>query len=334
MNVRVPPALVRLGAQLVSSRVLNPRLPWEVQRRRLDKLVGSWPLPRGTSIVKTAWNGVPVEVVAACPADPRTRSGSTGHTAGTAAVTVVHFHGGGYCVGSPAEARDWAAHLSARAGCRVVLPDYRLAPEHPYPAAVDDARTVVSTVLGKAAPGTVIVSGDSAGGGLALGAALGLPCSTDGAARLAGCILLSPWLDLTVDRAAVREQVRRDVVLSPAWLEACAQAYAQAADRTQPMVSPLHGDLGDLPPLLIQSGADDLLAPDAGNLAARAAAAGVDVTYRQWPGMWHDFALQPDITAAADNALAQAASFVARVAAADGPERPADTGQGPAADRG
>jgi epsilon-lactone hydrolase len=338
MNIRVPPALVRLGARQVGRRVLNPRLPWEVQRQRLDKLVGSWPLPRGTSVTKTAWSGVPVEVVTAGQARPRAHSGGAGQTtgpaSGTAAVTVVHFHGGGYCVGSPAEARDWAAHLSARARCRVVMPEYRLAPEHPYPAAVDDAREVVSAVLGEAASGTVVLSGDSAGGGLALGAALALPGTTDGAARLAGCILLSPWLDLTADRAAVPELVHRDVVLSPAWLEACAQAYTPVADRAQPMVSPLHANLGGLPPLLIQCGTDDLLAPDARNMTIRAAAADVDVTYSRWPGLWHDFALQPDITAAADSALAQAAWFVARVSAPDGPEQLADTGEEPGADGG
>jgi epsilon-lactone hydrolase len=307
--------------------------------------MGPWPLPRGTSVTKTAVNGVPVEVVTAGRAHPRERSGSAGQTArptrstrsarpasGTAAITVIHFHGGGYCLGSPAEARDWAAHLSARAGCRVVLPDYRLAPEHPFPAAVDDARAVVSAVLGEAAPGTVVVSGDSAGGGLALGAALALPGTSAGAARLAGCILLSPWLDLTADRAAVPELVRRDVVLSPAWLEACAQAYTPTADRSQPMVSPLRASLGGLPPLLIQCGTDDLLAPDAENLAVRAAVAGVDVTRSRWPGLWHDFALQPGLTAAAGRALAQAAWFVGRVCARAGPGQLADTGDRPGAD--
>jgi epsilon-lactone hydrolase len=326
MKARVPPALMRQAVRQVGRRALNPRLPWEVQRQRLDKLVGSWPLPRGTSTTKTAWNGVPGEVVTAGNVD--------GQATGTAAVTVVHFHGGGYCVGSPAEARDWAAHLSVRTGCSVILPDYRLAPEHPYPAAVDDARAVVSAVLGEAAPGTVVVSGDSAGGGLALGAALTLAGATGGGARLAGCILLSPWLDLTADRAAAPELVRKDVLLSPAWLEACAQAYAPAADRALPMVSPLHADLGGLPPLLIQCGTDDLLAPDAENLAVRAAAAGVDVTYSRWPGLWHDFALQPDLTAAAGSALAQAAWFVGHVRAPDGPEQLADTVDGPAADGG
>jgi len=306
MNVRVPPALVRLGARQVSRHVLNPRLPWEVQRRRLDKIMGPWPLPRGTSVTKTAWNGVPVEVVLVA-------GQATGAGGGGGAVTVVHFHGGGYCVGSPAEARDWAARLSARTGCRVILPEYRLAPEHPYPAAVDDARAVMNHVREEAATGSVVVSGDSAGGGLALVAALAFPGTGDGAPRLAGCILLSPWLDLTADRTAVPELVRRDVVLSPAWLEACAQAYAPADDRAQPMISPLLADLAGLPPMLIQCGTDDLLAPDAEHLAVRAAAAGVDVTYSRWPGMWHDFALQPDITVAADSALAQAAWFVGHV---------------------
>jgi epsilon-lactone hydrolase len=192
----------------------------------------------------------------------------------------------------------------------------------------------VSAVLGDAAAGTIIVSGDSAGGGLALGAALALPGLPAGAARLAGCILLSPWLDLTADRAALPELARRDVVLSPAWLQACARAYAPVTDRARPVVSPLHARLDGLPPLLIQCGTDDLLAPDARNLAVRAAAAGVDVTCSRWPGLWHDFALQPGLTAAAGRALAQAAWFVERVAAADGPGQPPDTGEGSAVDGG
>jgi epsilon-lactone hydrolase len=320
MKLRVPPMVVRSGARLVSRRVLNPRLPWTVQRRRLDRLVGLWPLPRGTSVTKTTWNGVPVEVVTAAGATPT--------------VTVVHFHGGGYCVGSPAEARDWAAHLIARTGCRVVLPGYRLAPEHPYPAAVADARAVMSAALREASPGTVVVSGDSAGGGLALGVALASPDSTNGAARVAGCILLSAWLDLTADWTAVPELARRDVVLSPAWLEACARAYVPTGDRAHPVVSPLHAKLGGLPPLLIQWGTDDLVAPDSENLAARAAAVGVDVTPSRWPGLWHDFTLQPDITAAADKALDEAAEFIVRVSAPGGPGQLADAGEGPGADGG
>jgi epsilon-lactone hydrolase len=228
--------------------------------------------------------------------------------------TVVHFHGGGYCLGSPRVARTWAAHLSAQAACRVVLPEYRLAPGHPHPAALDDARDVTNALLSDVSPASVVVSGDSAGAGLALSAVLALRDA--GGPLPAGCVLLSPWLDLGADRWAVPGLVRRDVVLSPRWLQACALAYAGRPNWTDPSVSPLHAAHAGLPPLLIQAASDDLLAPDAGPLAASASAAGVDVTYTKWPRMWHDFALHPGLSAAADSALSQAAWFVRAVTAA------------------
>jgi monoterpene epsilon-lactone hydrolase len=225
-----------------------------------------------------------------------------------AALTVLHLHGGGYCVGSPRTPRSWAAHLSTATGARVVLPEYRLAPEHPYPAAFDDARAVWTELT---AQGPVLLSGDSAGGGLAL--ALALSLRDAGRPTPPAAILLSPWLDLGRDRRADPDLVRRDVLLSPSWLAACARAYAAPAAWTDPLVSPLHASQAGLPPLLIQAGTDELLAPDAALLAARAQAAGTDVTYTRWPWLWHDFMLQPGLLAAADSALAQAAWFVAQV---------------------
>jgi acetyl esterase/lipase len=129
----------------------------------------------------------------------------------------------------------------------------------------------------------------------------------------AGCILLSPWLDLSADRRAVPDLVRRDVLLSPRWLQDCATAYAHPSNWTDPSVSPLLAAHSGLPPLLVQAADDDLLAPDAERLAASASAAGVDVTYTRWPRMWHDFALQPGLLAAADSAMSQAAWFVGTV---------------------
>jgi acetyl esterase/lipase len=306
-ELRLPPSAARLTARPLSRYVLTPDVPWDAQRRRLDLIMGTSPLPRGTTIEPVMLNGVPAEVVTAREARP--------------AVTVVHFHGGGYCVGSARIVRAWAARLSRRARCRVVLPEYRLAPEHAHPAALDDACTALAALLESAAsdpaaPASVVVSGDSAGGGLAL--ALLLARRRAGQALPAGGMLLSPWLDLTADRRAVPELVRRDTVLSPAWLDACAAAYAGPADRADPAVSPLLAGAGGLPPLLLQSGSDDLLAPDAGRLAASASAAGVDVTYTRWPGLGHDFVLQPGLLAAADSALAQAAWFVAEVTTPNG----------------
>ncbi len=294
---RVPTAVMRLGVRQLGRRCLDPALPWPVQRTRLDQFTRTSLLPRGTTVTQQVIAGLPAEVVAAPGADARR--------------TVVHFHGGGYCVGSAQFPRSWAAHLSAQASCRVVLPEYRLAPEHPYPAALEDARAILATVSGEAGPGSVVLSGDSAGGGLAL--ALTLSLRDEGRELPAGAILLSPWLDLGRDRRADPDLVRQDVVLSPDWLEACARAYAAPAAWADPSVSPLHAAHAGLPPLLIQAGSSDLLAPDAGLLAASASAAGVDVTYTSWPRLWHDFVLQPGLLAAADSALDQAAWFVSRV---------------------
>ncbi len=293
-GLRLPPPLLRAGIRQLGRRVLDPDLPWEVQRRRLDRISRMSPLPRGTQVEPTTMNGVHADVVTA---------------GGTACErTVVHFHGGGYCVGSAGMVRGWAAELSAKAACRVVLPDYRLAPEHPHPAALEDARAVMKALVADTAPGLLVVSGDSAGGGLALATVLGMRDS--GEELPAGCILISPWLDLGRNRSDRPDLVRRDVLLSPRWLEACAVAYAQPSNWADSSVSPLHASHRGLPPLLIQAANDDVLLPDADDMAASAAAAGVEVTYTRWPRMWHDFVLQAGLIAAADSALMQAAWFV------------------------
>jgi epsilon-lactone hydrolase len=294
---------VRPCLRQIGRRVLDPALPWEVQRRRLDQVARSSPVPRGTNVAGRVLNGVRAEVVTAGGVRPER--------------TVLHFHGGGYCIGSPRMMRTWAAHLSAQAACRVVLPDYRLAPAHSHPAGLDDARVVMDALLGEGAPTSIVVSGDSAGGGLALAFVQALRDA--GKSLPAGCMLASPWLDLSRDRRAVPGLVRRELMLTPGWLEACALAYAPRADWAALSVSPLLAGHGGLPPLLIQAGSDELLAPDAERLAASASAAGTDVTYTRWPGMWHDFVLQPGLVAAADSAVAQAAWFVATVTGSSRP---------------
>jgi epsilon-lactone hydrolase len=289
-----PTAVLRLGMRQVGRHCLNPALPWPVQRARLDQACRTSPLPRGTTITRQDVGGVRAEVVAAPATDSRR--------------TVVHFHGGGYCVGSALTPRAWAAHLSALAGCRVVLPEYRLAPEHPYPAGLEDARAIIKALLAEAEPGSLVVSGDSAGGGLAL--ALLLRMRDEGQELPAGGVLLSAWLDLGRDRRD--DLARQDILLTPGWLDACARAYADPSAWPDPLVSPLGAAHGGLPPLLIQAAGRELLARDSELLAASASAAGTDVTYTRWPRMWHDFQLQAGLLAAADSALAQVAWFVRR----------------------
>lgn len=295
-RLRLPPALVRPGIRQLGRHVLDPGLAWEAQRRRFDQVMRAAPVPRGTKVAERVLGGVRTEVVTAA-----------GIGAGR---TVVHFHGGGYCLGSPRMMRMWAAHLSAQASCQVVVPEYRLAPAHPHPAALDDARAVLTALFSEAGagPAPIVVSGDSAGGGLAL--ALVLAMRDAGGPAPAGCILMSPWLDLTANRRAVPALVRADLLLNPPWLEACARAYAAPSKWPDPTVSPLRASHDGLPPLLIQAASDDLLAPDAAALAASASAAGTEVTYTRWPHTWHDFALLPGLVSAADSALTQAAWFV------------------------
>ena len=299
-SLRLPPALMRPGVRQLGLRVLDPALAWEVQRRRFDQVMRTSLMPRGTRVTASMLDGVPAEVVTAATARP--------------VRTVVHFHGGGYCLGSARMMRTWAARLSAQAGCRVVVPEYRLAPAHAWPAALDDGRAVLNALASEADPASIVVSGDSAGGGLALALILAMRDAGD---RLpAGCILMSPWLDLTIDRWARPALVRKDLLLNPAWLEACAAAYADPAQWPDPRVSPLRAGHHGLPPLLIQAASDDLLAPDAELLTTSAAKAGVDVTYTRWPDMWHDFALLPGFLSAADSALSQSAWFVTTVTSA------------------
>jgi acetyl esterase/lipase len=308
----VPPVVLRAGARLIGRRCLNPALPWPVQRTRLDQFFRFPLMPRGTKVTEQMFGGVAATVVPAGAVAAGAGAGSV--AAGAIAVgagglrrTVVHFHGGGYCVGSAREALSWAAHLSAAADCLVVLPEYRLAPEHPHPAALEDARAVMTALAAEAGPGSIVLSGDSAGGGLAL--ALALSLRDRGQELPAGCILLSPWLDLGRDRRADPGLVRRDVLLTPDWLHACARAYAGPSSWADPAVSPLLAGHAGLPPLLIQAATAELLAPDAELLAASATSAGAEVTYTRWPGLWHDFVLQPGLLAAADSAIAQAAWF-------------------------
>src|SRR5215469_8267880 len=213
-DVRVPASVMRLGVRYLGRRCLDPALPWDVQRRRLDWLARGVVLPRGTTIARRVVGGVPAYIISA----RGTRS----------QPTVLHFHGGGYCVGSARTTKAWAAHLSAQARCRVVLPEYRLAPEYRHPAALEDAHAVLRALCREDTTRTLVLSGDSAGGGLAL--ALALSLRDDGAALPVGCVLLSPWLDLGSDRRAAADLVRRDVLLSPDWLDACARAYADPGD--------------------------------------------------------------------------------------------------------
>ena len=206
-------------------------------------------------------------------------------------AAVLYFHGGGYAIGSPRSHRHLAAAIARAAGTRALLLDYRLAPENPYPAALDDAVAAYQWLLARGiAPGRIVLGGDSAGGGLTVATLLAL--RDRGVPRPAGGVCISPWIDLTCSGASYATKAAADPIVTRDGVAAMAQAYVGTGDRKAPLVSPLYADLHALPPLLIQVGSDEVLLDDAIGLGARARAAGVEVTVEEWPQMvhvWHWF---------------------------------------------
>jgi phosphinothricin tripeptide acetyl hydrolase len=204
---------------------------------------------------------------------------------------VLYLHGGGYVIGSPRSHRHLAAAIAGAGGASALLLDYRLAPEHPYPAAVEDATAAYRWLLDQAvAPERIVIAGDSAGGGLTVATLLAL---RDARVPLpAGGVCISPWVDLTCGGASYATKADADPIVTRAGVAQMAQAYLGATPPRTPLASPLFADLRGLPPLLIQVGTDEVLLDDAVQLADRAKAAGVETTLEVHDRMihvWHWF---------------------------------------------
>jgi acetyl esterase/lipase len=227
-----------------------------------------------------------------------------------AGAAILHLHGGAYSVGALDAHQALAAHLARAAGRRVLLVDYRLAPEHPFPAALEDAASAYEWLQAEGPfPDGVALAGESAGAGLA--AALLLALRDRGAALPVAAALMSPWLDLgdgahwRRDGADAREPLLRREQLALA-----ARLYAGEHALADPLLSPARGELAGLPALLVQSGTAEALFPDAERFAARARAAGVDVTWDPWDGMWHVWQAALGAFPEAGDAVARAGAFL------------------------
>jgi len=178
--------------------------------------------------------------------------------AARADAVVLYFHGGGYAIGSPRSHRHLAAAIARAAGIRALLLDYRLAPEHPFPAALDDAVEAYQWLLARGlAPGRIVLGGDSAGGGLTVATLIAL--RDRGLPRPGGGICISPWVDLTCSGASYATKASADPIVTRDGVEAMAQAYVGTGDRKAALVSPLYADLKGLSPLLVQVGSDEVL---------------------------------------------------------------------------
>lgn len=206
--------------------------------------------------------------------------------------TILYLHGGAYVVGSITTHRMLAADLAKYSNARVLLIDYRLAPEDPFPAGLEDAITAYQWLLESGTPAEeILIAGDSAGGGLALAALLKL--RDEGLPLPAGGILLSPWTDLTMSGDSIKSKTQKDFILDADHLSRMAKLYAGEADLRHPHISPLFADLRGLPPLLIQVGTDEILLDDSVRLAESAEKAGVDVQLEVYEEMFHVFHMFP-----------------------------------------
>jgi monoterpene epsilon-lactone hydrolase len=232
------------------------------------------PLPEGMRIESVDVDGIPAEWLRPSDAD--------------AEHVVLYLHGGGYIIGSLKSHRDVAARLGSAAGVRTLLIDYRLAPEHVFPAALDDALTAYRWLLANGKkPEHIVLAGDSAGGGLAL--ALLQALRDRNVPMPAGAILLSPWTDLvgTVESRTTRDGV--DPIFTGEAVNALGRIYPGAENAHNPLISPIHADLHGFPPLLIDVGNDEVLLDDALQVAEHARAVDIPVELTVWDGMWHVF---------------------------------------------
>ncbi len=228
-------------------------------------------------------------------------------------TALLYLHGGGYVIGSAATGVGVAAALARRSGATAYSLDYRLAPEHPFPAALDDALTAYEELLGRHDARSIVVAGDSAGGGLAI--ATLVAARERGLELPAAAAVFSPWTDLTISGASVRTRDGDDPLFEPADLHGYANRYLPEAGRAElarsPLASPVFADLRGLPPLMVQVGSRELLHDDALRLALNAARADVDVTLESAARAPHNYQTSVGSLAAADAALERAGEFLA-----------------------
>lgn len=226
-----------------------------------------------------------------------------------ASRAILYFHGGGYTIGSRNTHRGLAGRIARAAQARVLLPDYRLAPENPFPAAVEDATACWRWLISKGyAPDRMAIAGDSSGGGLTLATLLALKESGD---PLPACAVgLSPWTDLAREEPTVERDAIDDPMLTVEGVRASGQQYA-ADNVYNPLASPLYGDLQNLPPLLLQVGSREILLSDSTRFAEKAQAAGVEVTIEIEEGLIHVWHMFPDIPEA-QSAIERIGAFIKR----------------------
>ncbi|PNG27198.1 alpha/beta hydrolase [Methylocella silvestris] len=273
----------------------KPRPVGFAERRERIEAVAGHPAAADIALETEVLNGVPLEWSLAPTSDP--------------SRALLFFHGGGYCSGSIKSHRGMVTEAGRAAGAGTLAVGYRLAPEHPFPAALDDARSAYALLLDRGfAPSRIAVGGDSAGGGLSLALMIAL---RDERKALPACVwLISPWVDLEMTGASMETKAAIDPLIHKAYLEELAEAYLAGADPRNPLISPLNADLSGLPPILTQVGSAETLLDDAVRITGKAGAADVAAILEIWPDMIHAWPLWADRVGAGRRALAAAGAFM------------------------
>lgn len=283
----------RLARRFIARTASGPDVTTEQSRAKMDQ-IDRLPRPRNVDYVDTTVGGIPAIVATPTAVEPVRH--------------ILYVHGGAYVTGSPRSHIAMVANLAKRASAIATVIDYRLAPEHPYPAAIEDTQAAYRAIVGGVDPALVTIAGDSAGGGATLATACALRDAGD---PLPGALyLISPWTDLsgTGESLVTRQDV--DPMLDSSRLVDAGRMYAGTLELDDPGVSPLFADLAGLSPTLIQTGTDEILLSDSTRLADTARAAGVDVTLDLADEMWHVYQAFARYMPEATEALIRAAAFI------------------------
>lgn len=292
-TVYLPLPLVSASLSPFYRLALNARFPFSVQRKLLDLAAPLQTLPDGTVAQKTTLGGRPAE---------RITVGATERT-----TAILYLHGGAFTIGSIATHRSLAAHLARESASAVYVLDYRLAPENPYPAGLDDAVAAFRELVRSHGftPERVAIAGDSAGGGLTVATARRL---VDDGMSPAALGLISPWVD-PGDRNAVRN---RDLVVNTAWSYSSADAYLGDGDPMDQGFAPLQGDLGGLPPIVMHVGTEEVLYNQIIAFADKLRLSGAELEFVEYKKLWHVAHLQASILREAADAVHHMGSFLGR----------------------
>lgn len=285
--------LLRLMLRYIARPVLGPPLPARWQRIGINLLMAGMPTARGVRREILVCGTARVER----QTPQRVRDDTV----------ILYAHGGAFLIGSPATHRGLTTRLARSAKASLYSLDYRLAPEHPYPAALQDARSAYEFLLSETTSDRrIVLAGDSAGAGLMLALAVSLREAQRPMPD--ALVMISPWVDYALSGRSLRERARIDPLLREAWVRQGVAAYLGEQDKAG--LSPLAMSLGGLPRCLIQVGSDEILLDDAHRLDQRLREAGVPSTLREYPGLWHEFQLHAGLMRESNAAINEIADFL------------------------